>query len=94
MEIDHYGKPFGLATSSGTVGHSLSFGNADAACVLADNAAVADAYATAVGNMVKTKDSIDTALAYVRMQPLIKGCAIIIGESIGIWGELKVVAPH
>jgi uncharacterized protein len=94
LEIDSGGKPFGLATSSGTVGHSLSFGNADAACVLADSAAVADAYATAIGNMVKTKDDIDPALAYVRTQPLVKGCAIIIGESIGIWGELRVVALH
>jgi len=92
LEIDAGGEPFGLATSSGTVGHSLSFGNADAACVLADSAAVADAYATAVGNMVKTKGDVNAALAYARSQPQIKGCAIIIGEAIGIWGELKVVA--
>ncbi len=91
LEIDAGGKPFGLATSSGTVGHSLSFGNADAACVLADSAAVADAYATAIGNMVKAKDDVNAALAYARTQPQIKGCAIIIGDAIGLWGELKIV---
>ena len=91
LEIDNCGKPFGLATSSGTVGHSLSFGNADAACVLADNAAVADAYATAIGNAVKSKTDIDTALAYSREQPLVKGCVIIVGDAIGVWGNLKVV---
>ena len=30
--------PLGISTSSGTVGHSLSFGRADALTVLAENA--------------------------------------------------------
>ena len=33
----------GICTSSGTVGHSLSFGKADAVCVLSDSCALADA---------------------------------------------------
>ena len=41
--------PLGLATSSGTVGHALSFGFADSATVIAENAALADA--AALGRM-------------------------------------------
>jgi hypothetical protein len=91
LEVDAGGAPFGLCTSSGTVGHSLSFGAADAACVLADSAAVADAHATAIGNMVKTKRDIPRALAYAEEQPSVIGCAIIIGDAVGVWGELTIV---
>jgi len=38
--------PLGICTSSGTVGHSLSFGEADAVCILSKSAALADAVAT------------------------------------------------
>ena len=44
---------FSVCTSSGTVGHSLSFGRADAATVIAANGCLADAMATALGNRVK-----------------------------------------
>jgi len=81
----------GLCTSSGTVGHSLSFGKADAATVLAVTAAAADAFATAVGNMVRTREDIPAALEYAARQPGIKGCAVIVGDAIGVRGEIKVV---
>ena len=42
-------KPMAVCTSSGTVGHSLSLGRADAVCVAADSCAIADAAATAIG---------------------------------------------
>ncbi|BAU22608.1 thiamine biosynthesis protein ApbE [Caldimicrobium thiodismutans] len=46
-------QPCGLCTSSGKVGHSLSFGKADAITVVHKNTAIADALATAFGNMLK-----------------------------------------
>jgi ApbE superfamily uncharacterized protein (UPF0280 family) len=48
--------PLGVATSSGLFSHALSFGEAEAATVFAVNAGVADAAATAVGNLVKGDD--------------------------------------
>jgi len=48
--------PTGVATSSGRFSHALSFGDAEAAVVFCKNAALADAAATAVGNMVKGDD--------------------------------------
>ena len=54
--------PCGLACSSGTVGPSLSFGKADAAIVVASSAAAADAWATALGNRVKYRDELESAV--------------------------------
>ena len=49
--------PIGVATSSGRFSHALSFGDAEAATVFCKNAGLADAAATAVGNVVKGEDS-------------------------------------
>jgi hypothetical protein len=43
----------GICTSSGTLGHSISFGGADAATVISKSVAVADAGATLLGNSVR-----------------------------------------
>ncbi len=48
--------PIGVATSSGLFSHALSFGEAEAVTVFAVDAGVADAAATAVGNLVKGDD--------------------------------------
>lgn len=48
--------PVGVATSSGLFSHALSFGEAEAATVFAENAGLADAVATAVGNLIKGHD--------------------------------------
>ena len=49
--------PIGVATSSGRFSHALSFGDAEAAIVFCKNATLADAAATAVGNVVKGEDA-------------------------------------
>ncbi len=46
----------GICTSSGTVGHSLSFGCADAAVAISRDVCLADAAATALGNAAKAKE--------------------------------------
>ncbi len=48
--------PAGIATSSGRFSHAFSFGDAEAATVFCKNADLADAAATAVGNVVKGED--------------------------------------
>jgi hypothetical protein len=49
--------PAGIATSSGRFSHALSFGDAEAATIFCRDAGLADAAATAVGNVVKGEDS-------------------------------------
>jgi ApbE superfamily uncharacterized protein (UPF0280 family) len=82
--------PLGVCTSSGTVGHSLSLGRADAACVLAADTALADAAATALGNRVKTPGDISSALEWLAGTPGIWGGVVIAGEKLGAWGELNL----
>jgi ApbE superfamily uncharacterized protein (UPF0280 family) len=48
--------PVGVATSSGLFSHALSFGEAEAVTIFATNAGLADAVATAVGNLIKGED--------------------------------------
>jgi hypothetical protein len=81
-----------VCTSSGTVGHSLSFGRADAACVLSHDCALADAAATAVGNRVRTAGDIQTAIGWAQGIAGVAGVLIIVGEQMGAWGALEVVA--
>jgi len=84
--------PRGVCTSSGTVGHSLSFGRADAVTVLSPSAALSDALATAAGNRVKNPKDIPFALEWLQKIPEVQGAVIIVGDQMGVWGEMEVVA--
>jgi hypothetical protein len=83
--------PTGICTSSGTVGHSLSLGRADAVTVLATSTALADAVATRIGNETKNDRDIDQALAVAGTISGVRGVLIIKGERLGAWGELELV---
>lgn len=91
VEIKPSKKGVGVCTSSGTIGHSLSFGKTDACLVISASASVADAWATALGNMVETPSDIERAIDRVKRTPEIKGFLVIIGDSIGCWGEIKLI---
>ncbi len=91
LSLDPSLSPLGVCTSSASVGHSLSFGRADAACVFAESAALADAAATAMGNRVQGPDSMAPALAWVATLPDILGAVIIVGEKLGAWGRVELV---
>jgi len=81
--------PLGVCTSSGSVGHSLSFGRADSVVVLAKNTALADAVATACGNRVQSARDLQGAVDFARAIPGIRGVAIILKKQLISWGELQ-----
>ena len=81
---------WGVCTSSGTIGHSFSRGKADAVTIIAKSAPLADAWATSFANQVITSDDIEPVLEQVPDFPEILGCAIIVGDRIGIRGEIEV----
>jgi ApbE superfamily uncharacterized protein (UPF0280 family) len=83
--------PLGICTSSGTVGHSTSFGKADAVCVISPSAALADAAATALGNRVQGKRDIERVLEEGQKISGVEGMVIIVGEALGVWGEYELV---
>jgi ApbE superfamily uncharacterized protein (UPF0280 family) len=90
LEITPEETPLGICTSSGKVGHSLSFGKANAVVTVASSAALADAAATAVCNRVKSPNDINNAIESGRVITGLKGIIIIIGTAIGVWGEVKL----
>jgi uncharacterized protein len=91
LKIEPGDTPLGVCTSSGTVGHSLSFGKADAAIVLAPSTALADAAATAIGNIVKEENDIPQAIDFARGVTGLVGVAIIKNDKMGVWGKVNLV---
>ncbi|MEM5788361.1 MAG: UPF0280 family protein, partial [Syntrophobacteraceae bacterium] len=83
--------PLGVCTSSGTVGHSVSFGKADAITVVSKDAALADAAATRIGNQVNTPADLPGALEIARGIPNLDGVLITIRDKMGMWGNLELV---
>jgi ApbE superfamily uncharacterized protein (UPF0280 family) len=82
--------PLGICTSSGTVGHSLSLGRADAVTVMAASAAVADAAATATCNQVQSKSDIPRALNFAQEIEGVLGVMVIVGDQVGAWGDVEL----
>jgi ApbE superfamily uncharacterized protein (UPF0280 family) len=80
-----------LCTSSGTVGHSLSFGSADAVCVAAASGALADAAATAIANRIHKAGDIRAAIEFGRGIMGVDGLLVIKGSSSGAWGDIELV---
>ncbi|MRR20551.1 UPF0280 family protein [bacterium] len=85
--------PLSLCCSSGTVGHSLSFGVADACMIACHDGALADAYATAFCNSVKNHDMVYDITENALKIPDILSVVIIAGDKVGLGGsiEIKVV---
>ena len=83
--------PLGICTSSATVGPSLSFGKADAVCVISKSATLADAAASAIGNKVKSKNDVKPALDFGIKIIGVTGIIIIIGNEIGAIGKVELV---
>jgi ApbE superfamily uncharacterized protein (UPF0280 family) len=92
LELSPEETPLGVCTSSGTVGHSLSFGAADAVIVLSRSTALADAAATAIGNMVKAAEDIDVAIEQAQAISGLAGVVVIKDDKIGMWGSVKLVS--
>jgi len=90
LEISGEDTPLGICTSSGTVGHSLSYGRADAVIVLSQSTTLADAAATAIGNLIVQPDDIPNGIELAEGIKGLRGVIIIKGDKMGLWGEVKI----
>ncbi len=82
--------PAGICTSSGTIGHSLSLGRADAVCIISKSAVLADAAATAVGNRVGSEKDIKQAIEFGSGLKGVDGILIVVGDRMGAWGAIDL----
>ncbi len=90
LEIGPEMGPVGICTSSGKLGHSLSFGNADAVVAVSPDPLVADATATAIGNLVSSAEDIQKGIDAAKNIGNLTGILILCDDSVGIWGDLKI----
>jgi uncharacterized protein len=93
LEVVPRTKPLGICTSSGTVGPSISFGCADAALIVSEDSALADAAATALGNAVPSDCSgglLEDCFEVID-KPGIDGALVIRGEEMALWGKLPPI---
>jgi ApbE superfamily uncharacterized protein (UPF0280 family) len=91
LEIKGKDTPLGVCTSSGTVGHSLSLGKADAVIALSKSTALADAAATAIGNIIKSADDIPRGIERAISIKGLNGVIIIKDDRIGFWGKVELL---
>jgi uncharacterized protein len=90
IEIQAAESPLGVCTSAGTVGPSVSFGKADAAMVICNNTALADAFATGFGNLVETPEDVQKVIDQTAQFPEILSAVIICRDKIGIRGKFEM----
>jgi hypothetical protein len=86
--------PIGVATSSGRFSHALSFGDAEAATIFCKSASLADAVATAVGNVVKGEDAgagIKAGINRGMSIQGVEGVLIIYKGRVGMAGKIPEI---
>jgi ApbE superfamily uncharacterized protein (UPF0280 family) len=81
----------GVCTSSASIGHSLSLGRADAVTIVAENAALADAVATAMGNLVQEKRDLARVVKKALELPGVAGAVAILDDDLAAGGDLELV---
>nr|MDA8404824.1 UPF0280 family protein [Desulfobacteraceae bacterium] len=91
IRLDATKAPIGVCTSSATVGHSLSFGKADAVCVVSSSCALADAAATAICNRVGSEKEIEQAINAGKLIDGVSAIVVIMGDKVGFWGDAELV---
>ena len=92
LKIKPKDTPLAICTSSGRIGHSLSFGSADIVTVLASGGALADAAATSIANLINSKDDLERAIKFARSIKGVKGALIIFRRNLASWGKIEFVA--
>ena len=91
VRVDSPEHPVAVCTSSGTLGHSLSLGTVDAAVVISRSAALADAAATAIGNMVRDREDIEPAISRGKEIEGVIGIVVVLDNKMGFWGDVNLV---
>lgn len=95
FEIKKRNRPLGICTSSGKIGHSISFGHADGVTVIGRSSSVCDGLATRIANDVVGKtseDKVSNALeCSENFKEFFDGVLIISGENVGTIGRLPKI---
>ena len=95
FKIKHNKTPMGICTSSGTVGHSISFGRADSVTVFASEASTADALATSIANHATGDvdgEIVENCLGKAEeFREYFRGVLVVVGEVAGTVGKIPTL---
>lgn len=91
LELEPNGDIIGACSSSGRLGHSISFGNTDVALAIADDAFLADALATAIGNEVKDQDSLNHCFDRAAAVPGFRGGIAMLDGNVSVRGKIPKI---
>lgn len=86
--------PCSLCSSSASIGHSLSLGRGDLVVTRAKSAALADAAATALSNILQDPDDLQLVMEQARhwAEHGLLGVFAQQGQQVGVWGEMELVS--
>ena len=82
--------PLGICTSSGTVGPSLSLGRADAVMIVCKDVLLADSYATAMANRIKSVNDLQPVIDRIQNTPDILGAIAVKDDRMAICGQFEL----
>ncbi len=92
FEIKKRKSPLGICTSSGKIGHSISFGQSDSVTVISNSPSLADGLATRIANEVNgmtSEDKVYHALECAEnYRDLFQGVLVISDDNVGTVGKL------
>ncbi len=95
FEIKSRKKPLGICTSSGKIGHSISFGQSDSVTVIGKSPSLADGLATRIANDVYGETSEDKVTHAVEtaehFKEFFEGVLIISQDNVGTVGKLPKI---
>ena len=81
---------FGVASSSSVIGQSLNFGKANLLTVVCQDAILADGFATALSNRIKSSQDAEVLIQEVKELNLVEGMLIAVDNKIYLWGDLEI----
>lgn len=99
FEIKKRKRPLGISTSSGKIGHSISFGDSDSVTVIGMSSSVCDGIATRIANHVIGDDSEEKVVNALECgdnyREFFDGVLIICDENVATLGKLpKIVETN
>jgi hypothetical protein len=92
LRIEPKKTPLAICTSSGTVGHSYSQGQADAVVITSQDTSLADAVATGAANLIKSDEDFQSALEYAQGIQGVLGIVLVWQDKLAAQGDIELVS--
>ncbi|MBU0503547.1 MAG: UPF0280 family protein [Candidatus Omnitrophota bacterium] len=91
LKVKPKNSALGICASSGTIGHSLSFGCAESVVIISMDAILSDAVATAAGNIIHSANDLPKGIAFCRAIKGVSAALIIFKNNLFCWGDIELV---